>query len=116
MELLLKLVIYVPETHANNIRAVLAEAGAGKIGKYDACSFSVKGVGRFRALDGANPTIGTVGQLKAVDEERIETVCYERDAERILTAVRNAHPYEEPAIDIYPLRTDLVLKSPHDDR
>ena len=103
MELLVKLVIYIPETHADKLRMILGEAGAGKMGNYDFCSFSIKGVGRFRGLDGANPTIGAVGRLEAVDEERIETVCYERDAPRIIAAVRSAHPYEEPVIDIFPL-------------
>jgi hypothetical protein len=100
---IIKLVVFVPKTHAEAIRTVLAEAGAGKMGDYEACSFSVKGTGRFRPLKGSNPTIGTVGQLEEVDEERIETVCYEHDIETVLTAVRAAHPYEEPAIDVYPL-------------
>ncbi len=100
---LIKLIIYVPTTHADAIRRVLAESGAGKMGDYDACSFSTKGIGRFRPLKGSNPTIGTVGQLEEVDEERIETVCYEHNISEVLKAVRNVHPYEEPAIDIYPL-------------
>lgn len=98
-----KLVIYVPLTHADKIRQVLGEQGAGHLGKYDFCSFSVKGVGRFRPLEGANPTIGEVGKIEEVEEERIETVCREEEVEKILAAVRHVHPYEEPAIDVYPL-------------
>lgn len=98
-----KLVIYVPLTHAEKIRQVLGEQGAGHIGKYDFCSFSVKGVGRFRPLKGANPTIGEVGKMEEVEEERIETVCREEEIGKILNAVKKVHPYEEPAIDIYPL-------------
>lgn len=103
---LLKLVIYVDTAHADLIRQTLAQAGAGHIGKYDSCSFSTRGIGRFRGLEGSNPTIGEVGKLEAVEEERIETICYEKDLEKILKAVRTVHPYEEPAIDIYPLLND----------
>lgn len=100
---LVKLVIYTPLTHAEAIRQILGEQGAGHIGNYDFCSFSMKGVGRFRPLEGANPTLGQVGKIEKVEEERIETVCREKGLEKILIAVRAAHPYEEPAIDVYPL-------------
>jgi hypothetical protein len=103
MKPLVKLVIYVPTTDSDKIRAILAESGAGHLGNYDSCSFSTKGIGRFRGLEGSNPTIGESGQLESVEEERIETVCYEHDIEVVLKAVKDAHPYEEPAIDIYPL-------------
>lgn len=109
----LKIVVYVPVTQADKIRQVLAEAGAGhipltsgqagQVGKYDSCSFSVKGVGRFRPLEGAKPAIGEVGQIEEVEEERIETVVAAEKLEEVLTAVKAAHPYEEPAIDVYPL-------------
>lgn len=98
-----KIVVGVPVGEADRVRRVLGEAGAGKIGNYDFASFSVKGIGRFRPLEGANPHIGEVGKIEAVEEERIETVCYKKDLERIIEAVKIAHPYEEPAIDVYPL-------------
>ena len=79
------------------------EAGAGRIGNYDYCSFTSKGTGRFRPLAGARPAIGEVGQLEDVVEERIEMVCAERFLKDVLAAIRRVHPYEEPAIDIYPL-------------
>lgn len=100
---LLKLVIYVDTAHADLIREALAKAGAGHIGKYDSCSFSTRGIGRFRGLEGSNPTIGTPGKLETVEEERIETICYEKDVKKIVKAVRAVHPYEEAAIDVYPL-------------
>ena len=103
MDTLIKIVIYIPATHADKMRQVLSDAGAGNIGNYDSCSFSAKGIGCFRGKEGSNPTIGEPGQLESVEEERIETVCYERDVEAVLDAVRAAHPYEEPAIDVYPL-------------
>lgn len=98
-----KIVIFVPESHADGVREALAESGCGKMGNYDSCSFSVKGVGRFRGLEGSDPFIGEIGRVEEVVEERIETICPREKLEEALIAVRKAHPYEEPAIDVYPL-------------
>jgi len=98
-----KIVVYVPVANADRIREVLANCGCGHIGNYDFCSFSVKGIGRFRPLKGAAPHIGKVGKIEEVAEERIETICLEKNLKKVLAEVRKAHPYEEPAIDIYPL-------------
>lgn len=98
-----KIVVYVPEAQGDAVRVAMGEAGAGRIGNYDYCSFTVKGVGRFRPLAGANPAIGAVGRLETVEEERIETVCAEDRLRDVLRAIRSAHPYEEPAIDVYPI-------------
>lgn len=98
-----KLVVYVPETHANQVREAMGEAGAGKIGDYKDCSFSVKGTGRYMPLATAHPAIGEIGKLSEVAEERIETVCYKKDLDRIIKAIKKVHPYEEVALDVYPL-------------
>lgn len=105
-----KIVVFVPQTHADDVREVLAKSGAGHIGNYDYCSFSVKGTGRFRPLKGSNPYIGKSpgkiskgGEIEEVEEEKIETICPSEKLEAILKAVNEAHPYEEPVIDIYPL-------------
>ncbi|MBU0668145.1 YqfO family protein [Patescibacteria group bacterium] len=98
-----RIFVFVPPSHADAVRDALAKAGAGKIGNYDSCSFSVGGIGRFRPLEGADPFVGTVGELEEVPEERIETVCPTEKLEEVLAAVRAVHPYEEPAIDVYPL-------------
>lgn len=103
MEEMVKLVIYVPITHAEVVREALGEAGAGHIGNYDHCSFSQRGTGRFRPGEGTDPFIGELGKVEAVDEERIETVCPMRKAREVLKAVRKVHPYEEMAYDVYPL-------------
>lgn len=71
-----KIVVFVPETHADIIRKALGEAGAGLIGDYKHCSFSVKGTGRYVPLQTAHPTIGRINEMSKVVEERIETVCY----------------------------------------
>ena len=96
-----KIVVFVPESHAEKVREAMANAGAGKIGNYSYCTFTSKGVGRFKPLLGAKPTIGEVGRLEAVEEERIETVCAEENLNAVLSAIKDAHPYEEPAIDVY---------------
>lgn len=98
-----KLITTVPERDAEKIRQVLSDAGAGRIGNYTDCNFSVKGTGRFKAQKGANPTIGEVGQLEEVAEEKIETTVCEADLAKVISALKAAHPYEEPIIDIYKL-------------
>ena len=70
-----KLVVYVPESQADALREAIGNAGAGKIGNYSHCTFTLKGTGRFKPEEGANPTIGEVGKLEEVLEDRIETVC-----------------------------------------
>ena len=98
-----KLVVYVPVEQAERLRAVLADAGAGRIGDYDNASFSTPGTGRFRPLDGANPTIGEVGRIEAVAEERIEVVLPRRLRSAVVAAMLAAHPYETPAYDVVEL-------------
>jgi len=98
-----KLVIFVPKTHANIVREAMGKAGAGLIGDYKHCSFSVKGMGRYVPLPTAHPTIGKIGQLTEVKEERIETVCCRKDLDKIIKAIKKVHPYEEVAFDVYPL-------------
>lgn len=98
-----KIVITVPETHAQQVRDAMGEAGAGQVGDYKHTSFSVKGIGRFTPLESAHPFIGQIGQMTEVVEERIETVCYKKDLDSIIQAIKSAHPYEEIALDVYPL-------------
>jgi hypothetical protein len=98
---LVKLVIFVPLENADEIRQALGEAGAGNIGEYSFCSYSIKGVGRFKPSDNASPHIGSSGELEAVEEERIEVLCEKDQAKRIIEIVKQAHPYEEAAIDVY---------------
>lgn len=98
-----KIVVYVPESHADILREAIGNAGAGKIGNYSHCSFTVKGVGRFLPVLGARPAIGEVGKYEEVEEDRIETVCEEGKLQDVLKAIKSVHPYEEPATDVYPL-------------
>lgn len=98
-----KLVIFVPETHTDIVREAMGKAGAGKIGNYTYCTFSTKGIGRFRPEQGANPHIGKVGKIEEVIEERIETVCEREKLDAVIDAIKAVHPYDEIAYDIYPL-------------
>lgn len=99
-----KIVVTVPESHADIVREAMGNAGAGKIGNYSFCSFSTKGTGRFRPDAGANPHIGEVGKSEEVLEERIEVTCAREKLEEVVKAIKNVHPYEEVALDIYPLQ------------
>lgn len=102
---LLKIVTTVPVSDADAVRKAAGDAGAGKLGNYSHASFSVKGAGRFLPHEGAHPAIGTVGKYEEVPEERIEWTCEHAAAKKIIEAIRAAHPYEEPVIDVYPLET-----------
>ncbi len=98
-----KIVVTVPVSHADSVREAMGLAGAGHIGNYSSCSFSSKGIGRFKPEIGANPAIGRVGELETVEEERIEVICDAGILKGVIAAIRKAHPYEEPALDVFPL-------------
>ncbi|MEZ0350754.1 Nif3-like dinuclear metal center hexameric protein [Mycobacterium sp. pR1184] len=98
-----KWVIYVPRANAAAVQAAVFEAGAGHIGDYSHCSWSVSGIGQFLPHDGATPAVGSVGTVERVDEDRFEVVAPARARAAVLAAMRAAHPYEEPAFDIFAL-------------
>ncbi len=93
-------VVMVPESHVARLRAALAEAGAGTLGEYDACSFETAGIGRFRARDSARPMIGTAGD-NAVPEVRLEMALPRSRRDAVRAAISAVHPYEEPAYEIH---------------
>lgn len=103
MKELVKLVVFVPEENADEVRKALGEAGAGRIGEYSFCSYSIKGVGRFIPSSAANPHIGSAGKMEEVAEERIEVACEKNQASDIIKVIKQVHPYEEVVIDIYPM-------------
>jgi dinuclear metal center YbgI/SA1388 family protein len=100
---LIKLAVYVPEEDAEKVREALGKAGAGAIGDYSHCSFSVNGTGRFLPGDSTHPHIGEQGHLEAVRETRIETIFPKSFEKQVISAMVKAHPYEEVAYDLYPL-------------
>lgn len=102
-ELFYKLVCYVPVEASEQIRQALAKVGAGRLGDYEACSFSVEGTGRFLPLHSANPHIGKIGSLERVNEERIEVLVSEHILAKTIDTLLSVHPYEEPAYEAIPL-------------
>jgi dinuclear metal center YbgI/SA1388 family protein len=105
-EYLYKLVVFVPSDHSETIRKALFDAGAGNIGEYDACSYNLKGYGSFRGSEKSNPFVGKKGEIHFEEEERIETIFPKQIMTKVINTLIKAHPYEEPAYDIYPLKND----------
>jgi dinuclear metal center YbgI/SA1388 family protein len=100
---LLKLVTFIPEAHLEKVRSALFEAGAGVIGNYDQCGFTLEGKGSFRAGVNANPFAGEIGKAHFENEIRLETVLFSHAKRSVIDALLKAHPYEEAAYDLYPL-------------
>lgn len=98
-----KLCFYVPETHVEQVKRAVFDAGAGHIGNYDSCAFQVRGEGQFRPLDGSQPFLGQQGEVEVVAEYRVETIVTAANLQAAISALRLAHPYEEPAIDLWKL-------------
>ena len=98
-----KIVTFVPPEATDKVRDALGNAGAGVIGEYTFCSFSTPGQGRFKPSEDANPYSGEKSVVNTENEERIEVVCDRAIAKQVIAAMRDAHPYEEVAFDIYPL-------------
>lgn len=100
-EKMMKLAVFVPVDDADALRDVLAKAGAGRLGNYEACSYTLAGKGRFRALEGADPAVGDIGELHIEEEEKVEVVFPQSMKSKILKVMLNNHPYEEPAYDLF---------------
>ncbi|WP_298844554.1 NGG1p interacting factor NIF3 [uncultured Salinicola sp.] len=98
-----KLAFFVPESHLESVKSAVFASGAGRIGAYEACCFQVRGEGQFRPLAGATPHIGKTGALEKVEEYRVELVCEDHRIRAAIAALVDAHPYEEPAYDVWPL-------------
>ncbi|MGW4481276.1 Nif3-like dinuclear metal center hexameric protein [Rhodococcus triatomae] len=98
-----KWVVMVPQTASAAVRDALFAAGAGQVGDYSCCSWTVAGTGQFLPGDGASPAVGTVGAVEKVVEDRVEVVARRSLRSRVLAAMRGAHPYEEPAFDVLEL-------------
>ncbi|MFD6857630.1 Nif3-like dinuclear metal center hexameric protein [Rhodococcus sp. NPDC060090] len=98
-----KWVVMVPGAASDAVRDALFEAGAGALGNYRECCWTASGTGQFRPIDGADPTIGAIGELEQVAEDRIEMIAPRRARAAVFAALRSAHPYEEPAFDVFEL-------------
>ncbi len=98
-----KLSFYVPESHLEVVKQALFKIGVGKIGNYSDCCWQVLGQGQFRPLQGSNPYVGEQSRLEVVDEYKVEMVFDDALLTSVVTTLKQAHPYEEPAYDIWPL-------------
>jgi hypothetical protein len=98
-----KLVVFVPREALDDVRDAVFEAGAGRIGNYERCSWYTQGTGTFLAGEGSSPALGEIGREQRIAELRLETVFPAERQEEIVAALRRAHPYEEPAFDVYAL-------------
>ncbi|MCS1350496.1 Nif3-like dinuclear metal center hexameric protein [Mechercharimyces sp. CAU 1602] len=103
-EPLYKLVVFVPQDYRDQVFKSISEEGAGWIGNYSHCSFHLDGTGTFLPRAGSNPFIGTTGEVERVPEVRIETIVAKKKVESVVQAMIEAHPYEEVAYDLYPLK------------
>jgi hypothetical protein len=102
---IIKLEFYVPETHLEEVKTALFEAGAGRIGDYDCCCWETLGNGQFRPLDGSKPFIGEQGRIEVVSEYKVEMVCPAELIEKIVNTLKEAHPYETPAYDYWEVKS-----------
>jgi hypothetical protein len=98
-----KLVVFVPREALDAVREALFAAGAGRIGDYEHCSWYTEGTGTFLGGEGTSPSVGQAGREERVAELRLETVFPVERQDDVLAALRDAHPYEEPAFDVYEL-------------
>ncbi len=101
-----KLVVYVPTAQADAVERAMHQAGAGRLGDYDSCSYRLCGEGRYRALEGADPFAGRVGEHHTEPEVRVEVLMHKAQTPAVLSAMLKVHPYEEPAFDVIPLDND----------
>ncbi|WP_067862537.1 Nif3-like dinuclear metal center hexameric protein [Neptuniibacter marinus] len=98
-----KLSFFVPEDHLETVKTAIFSTGAGRIGNYDQCCWQVLGRGQFRALEGSTPFIGKCNELETVSEWKVELVCDEEFIKQAVMALKQAHPYEEPAYEVWKL-------------
>lgn len=100
-----KLCYYVPDSHLDATKQAVFAAGAGRQGNYSHCCFQTKGMGQFKPLAGSQPFIGQQDQVEQVEEWRVEMLCADNVLPQVLAALRQVHPYEEPAIDVWRLQS-----------
>lgn len=100
---MLKLTFYVPASHLESVKTALFDIGVGKIGHYDCCCWQVQGQGQFRPLKGSEPFLGRHDEIENVDEYKVEMVLEEALAKSAITTLKQAHPYETPAYELYAL-------------
>ncbi|ANU25548.1 Nif3-like dinuclear metal center hexameric protein [Planococcus versutus] len=107
-EELVKIAVFVPETHEEAVREAFIKVGAGTIGDYEGCSYTLSGTGRFRPAAQANPYIGKKDEIEVTAESKIEVVVRKNEEDRVIKAMLSAHPYEEVAYDVFVLENKIA--------
>ena len=100
----IKLEFYVPETHLEEVKTAVFDAGAGQIGDYDCCCWETSGSGQFRPLDGSQPFIGEQGKIESVIEYKVEMVCAVELIDEVVSVLKQSHPYETPAYQYWEVK------------
>ena len=100
-----KICFYVPESHVDAVKNAMFEKGAGKIGQYSCCSWQILGEGQFMPLMGSDAYIGSIGHIEKVSEYKVEMVCDDDCLEAAIAALKQSHPYEEPAYQVWQVRS-----------
>ena len=100
---MLKIIVFIPKKFSEKVKEEMFKAGAGKFKNYDCCSFETEGIGQFRPLKNAKPFVGTIEKIEKVIEVRVEMICDEQCLEKVVSAMRKSHPYEEVAFDVVSL-------------
>jgi len=98
-----KLAFFVPASHVDAVKAAVFAAGGGRIGDYDHCAWQTLGQGQFRPLDGSQPFLGQTGQVEVVEEWKVELVVADDLIAQVVAALKQSHPYETPAYEVWPL-------------
>lgn len=98
-----KLAFFVPDSHVEVVKAAVFAAGGGRIGDYDHCAWQTLGQGQFRPLDGSQPYIGQAGQVEVVEEWKVELVVADELIVQVVAALKQSHPYETPAYEVWQL-------------
>ncbi|HDS1746280.1 NGG1p interacting factor NIF3 [Pseudomonas sp. PGPR81] len=98
-----KLAFFVPASHVDVVKAAVFAAGGGRIGDYDHCAWQTLGHGQFRPLDGSQPFLGQTGQVEVVEEWKVELVVADDLITQVVAALRQSHPYETPAYEVWRL-------------
>lgn len=95
-----KLAVFIPTKYVEKVKSAMFDAGGGQIGNYDRCCFQTKGTGQFRPGQGSHPFLGTQGDVEYVEEIKVEMVCTQASVQNVISAMKQAHPYETPAYDV----------------
>lgn len=96
-----KICFYVPTSHLESVKSAMFKKGAGKIGNYGCCAWQAQGIGQFMPLEGSNAFIGMTDQLETLEEYKVEMVCKDTLIKEVIAALKDAHPYEEPAYHVW---------------